>query len=151
MYILWNRFVVVCVYIYDTCMSRDSVCVSLHMPRSTHTATLTTTHCTHTATHTATHTKVDAYMQYHPYTTCIIVCCSVLQCVAVCGSVLQCVAACCSVLQWLQCVAVCCSVCAMCCGECCSVSAARHVQWYTYSVLQCVAVSVAMIHIHYHL
>ena len=31
--------------------------------------------------------------------TCVAVCCSVLQCVAVCCSVLQCVAACCSVLE----------------------------------------------------
>ena len=48
---------------------------------------------------------------------CVAVCCSVLQCVAVCCSVLLCVAVYCIVLQRvavcccaLQCIAVCCSV-----------------------------------------
>ena len=64
---------------------------------------------------------------YDEYTSCVAVCCSVLQyllqcvavCCSICSSVLQCVAVsvavccsiCCSVLQYLlQCVAVCCSV-----------------------------------------
>jgi len=71
--------------------------------------------------HTAA-TQCPNTLQHHADSTCVAVCCSVLQCVAVCCSVMQRVAVCCSVAKQacrpslavccsvLQCVAVCCSV-----------------------------------------
>jgi len=49
--------------------------------------------------------------------TCVAVCCNVLQCVAMCCSVMQCFTVWCSVVQ---CVAVCCRV-LPCVAACCSV------------------------------
>ena len=83
-----------------------SVLQSTHTPHPP--LRVNTTHAIHFNIHHITlQLAVYTYTLSPSDSTCLAVCCSVLQCVAVCCSVLQCVAMCCSVLQ---CVAMCCSV-----------------------------------------